>query len=1349
MASEVGNSVGLVSGVYLAVLIPWGVLYYHDFISETWNTISKTRRDGWIHVGFICVPMSVLLVYIVFQPKPEEPDYKEMYAAIIALVLSGYHLLRSIWGLAQLHYFRKWAIEAALAMESASYVCRLNFSDQLQKGSSSKPSSIIPSFFKSFYAEHFKQTQKNPPDPCKPIPQDSFDASGNIKAASLIRPQDIESGTVPPENSARCRCADRENRKRDKKDRNRVARIVDCMLINNSVIDNEIFHSSAPLVSILPGGRMHPRRPDSHFVKWSVAYLAQFGKEWLRDSSSSPYDTDTWEGRRWHLATEVWATAALRMETECSNMPAALRKKINVSRGSLLSPDLWCKLIPSRHDQIFTKARVLRQCYEDGRGLPYDYPMIREKEPIPSHAFYRPVIKEAIAEVPPRLYDGIENITPEQLEWFAIFIWIKKWGGCPLRGTRTVDLSSDHAMDNSEGRHKRPKSSDLPVRILQDQLGLQEPPGLHRCPFPLVRQGYGRYLWNNQTLLQVSARIDNWVALCVGQQVLELMNKENPLKIDKEKFKDAHACEPDSSGSSQEKRVRLPSPGPVSRTRRIFDFHRQMEHTRLRYQLINYKARHSHLEQGLTFMGCIYEVIRSSIAESRHSHADDSDESWCPEVPSCNVCIDISSELWNCLKHVARSEHKFDSTVQERMLWECQNGVYHQLLQRLRDNPLAAPQKLVEGMMLVVLGFPSICILLTESISNEVVFKVWPIVGPQSFKVFVNMSLESGILTMQLLPDSSRDLGSSAALFRWQDWRDAFEGRLSGKSDWQNTHYMRKLRIHHTEEKISRGISPMTIGNQETNAAKVRKAYVWEGWRPFRAGMTLFELRHSSLIVVGDSMPSEVEESPTTSEDQQPEHTRADTVAAGISAYDSARPPELSDASLYLDALLKLSSSIFKDRRAGSPLPEGSPPPSPGPSLTDLSDDEVSPEAIEVSLPLSPGGLSDMEDFSDLHDRLRTRAENHGIQMELSKKGKPKTPGSAKDGENKGTDDSDRTTPKPSSKSRSGESKGMLKMDRAALRKMEQARISSIVARAQEQEPDGMHELAELLLARSARSRNNRTKALLLMERALVIGHSMKTAKLFVKTILDRHHNGDSDNMDEDFGIDRALKVVKLLWRNIEGRHKCEMSDGRLRRVWQGPNAKDENERLKALIRLHMKLVNERRTAPMMRDLADLLSRYGKTYEDEQNAIALYESAIIASLDLKAMRELGLKFALTDPKFAVEVYHRAEITSQMILVARARQEYGIYLKEFRFLETRPVLAGYRRRGRGGDRNADCLVGEIEAKFPNDPTTEELFVTFKEYHDSGDVKTPGESQELLKRMPRRSSIMRLGQSQKRK
>ena len=106
---DLSDNVTIVTFAYLAALLPWTVMANFDFISAKWRTIRDTRNHGCFHLIACFLPLPYLCYYVHLQRMSE--DYKEMMAAILAILMCFYHAVRSSWGLIQLRAFHDWCLD--------------------------------------------------------------------------------------------------------------------------------------------------------------------------------------------------------------------------------------------------------------------------------------------------------------------------------------------------------------------------------------------------------------------------------------------------------------------------------------------------------------------------------------------------------------------------------------------------------------------------------------------------------------------------------------------------------------------------------------------------------------------------------------------------------------------------------------------------------------------------------------------------------------------------------------------------------------------------------------------------------------------------------------------------------------------------------------------------------------------------------------------------------------------------------------------------------------------------------------------------------------------------------------
>lgn len=126
-----GESPWFVFCAYFFALLPLAIVYVLDFITEKWKTIRATRREGYWHffITLVCLPF--LLYFIHLQRCIG--NYTEMGATITAVLLSVFHMARTVWGLIQLQAFKRWNVDALYALTRIGYPAPANGRTRLSR----------------------------------------------------------------------------------------------------------------------------------------------------------------------------------------------------------------------------------------------------------------------------------------------------------------------------------------------------------------------------------------------------------------------------------------------------------------------------------------------------------------------------------------------------------------------------------------------------------------------------------------------------------------------------------------------------------------------------------------------------------------------------------------------------------------------------------------------------------------------------------------------------------------------------------------------------------------------------------------------------------------------------------------------------------------------------------------------------------------------------------------------------------------------------------------------------------------------------------------------------------------
>ncbi len=251
---------------------PWAFLFRDDFISRNWGTIRDTRRMGLTHLWLSIVTLAAVLLYLAAQQQAG--DYKEMMAASLAVSVALYHISRTVCGLVQLQAYQSWC------EQTVAYLRKINCLDQ-----------VCPNkLHESDDWKHLRLTKiafalNNQTGEDLPFESGSFRGSLEDKRVSTV--------------------LDMSQEKNEKEEE----QLQDIMMVNNQVVDNELFSSEMPVRLRLPpcGFRQALRNANKlRFddwlcskdlvrcsLRWTIALLSNFGREWLHINKSTIYIDDS------------------------------------------------------------------------------------------------------------------------------------------------------------------------------------------------------------------------------------------------------------------------------------------------------------------------------------------------------------------------------------------------------------------------------------------------------------------------------------------------------------------------------------------------------------------------------------------------------------------------------------------------------------------------------------------------------------------------------------------------------------------------------------------------------------------------------------------------------------------------------------------------------------------------------------------------------------------------------------------------------------------------------------------------------------------------------------------------
>ena len=226
-------------------------------------------------------------------------DYKEMMASCIAAIVALYHIFRSISGLAQLRAYSIWCAKALRCLD------QLNSADKVSRNSLREHKDWLyqrmPKFahtHDSLPCLHTNCQISSSPAASSFIPLNSTE---NSTSSAPVRSSD--SAEITSEHHASLGMRDSVAipvgpvRRAGINAEDIAKRIDTQMLVNNQVIDNELFGSELPVRLCLPEcGMKRALRNALHLqfddwlcsrdivrctLRWTIAVLSNFGRHWV------------------------------------------------------------------------------------------------------------------------------------------------------------------------------------------------------------------------------------------------------------------------------------------------------------------------------------------------------------------------------------------------------------------------------------------------------------------------------------------------------------------------------------------------------------------------------------------------------------------------------------------------------------------------------------------------------------------------------------------------------------------------------------------------------------------------------------------------------------------------------------------------------------------------------------------------------------------------------------------------------------------------------------------------------------------------------------------------------------
>lgn len=466
MNPELANNIYVVFVAYLCAFLPWTVFDGTQFIGSKWKSIKTTQSDGLTHLFWLCVPTAYIVFYVYLQGVCQ--DYKEMFTAIVALLLSILRLVRTCWGLLQLHCFHQWAIRSVASLDACKIKYKIIQKDQNMK------------------------KDKN----------DSQDTNDKGLESIMINERIIDNQILHGE--SRCYLKYRE-------------RSIDDYRPGNTAITREFFlileALSLPIQYVIhtisyrifgkglpPSFGLVPRNKRELWVKWVTILAVQDMASWSEDfgSFSTSFTTPPNEEEKKIASWPI---------TECQCAGEILAKAgLHLVSPSICDHWLRRRNIPGGR---VTKHDLLKHALHDGPVLPYGQPMdVSRKGFLPKvHGEKVSIFTKSITE---QFGEKVLNFDVARLEWFTILL----------------HMGSDHNKKGDEQSEDRKNSQAF--GNLKEQLGLtnDQAPNVGLGPNPLsilfedkdVEKQINLLSKNNKFGLELGEYIDVWISLTAGEQ---------------------------------------------------------------------------------------------------------------------------------------------------------------------------------------------------------------------------------------------------------------------------------------------------------------------------------------------------------------------------------------------------------------------------------------------------------------------------------------------------------------------------------------------------------------------------------------------------------------------------------------------------------------------------------------------------------------------------------------------------------------------------------------------------------------------------------------------------------------
>ncbi len=389
------------------------------------------------------------------------------------------------------------------------------------------------------------------------------------------------------------------------------------------------------------------------------------------------------------------------------------------------------------------------------------------------------------------------------------------------------------------------------------------------------------FLWGNRNVLEISCHVDNWIALCAGEQTSYMVHRVPWIK---HKLSLENAFR---KGASIE--------DGYNSVDHVVGECAKFENCRFLCQMAIIQPESCHFDKSFTFLGCSMEMLRTSLAKWVEKCGTCDEGFWRPRLFSNGgihgrnkkelIPFEGNDDFTECLRSLRNLKDMTKSFVKMRVLWELQNHFQSHL-----QNNEVAPNSL-EAIALCILSFPAVSVDVRDTRDPSAVPRMeeWVEVfegreecivavhggtgqafqienyeyvirascGPQDLQLILSLTALQENSNSALSLCLSEIEGRKVDFFDWEVWRNAFYGRLEACRLWKKKVGMlekvgmRNFAFVPPSEHINAGIQKVPDSSTAITPemGTGTEMFVWKGWLPHVTSICVYEIATEGFIL--------------------------------------------------------------------------------------------------------------------------------------------------------------------------------------------------------------------------------------------------------------------------------------------------------------------------------------------------------------------------------------------------------------------------------------------------------------------------------------------------------------------